>query len=343
MHAILKSMLELAELKKFLEQPRHIVITTHHKPDGDAMGSSLGLYNYLIQQGHHTTVITPTDYPDFLAWMPGNGDVIIYTENVEKSAELVAGAEMIFCLDFNTLSRINELGELVRGSNALKVMIDHHLEPEDFDNYRHWDINACASAQLVYDFIVNQLNNKQLINKDVAACLYTGIMTDSASFKLPNTTSGVHRIVADLIDLGAVNWHIHDLVYSNMSEDRLRFTGHCLTNKLEVLHEFNTSLITVNKQELEHYNVETGDTEGIVNYGLNIEGIRLTAFIVERKDKIKLSLRSKGEFPANEICKKYFKGGGHRNAAGGESTDSLEEVIQKFKSILPEYKKLLIQ
>jgi phosphoesterase RecJ-like protein len=336
-------MLELAALKELLEQPRRIVITTHHKPDGDAMGSSLGLYNYLIQQGHHAKVITPTDYPDFLAWMPGNGEVIIYTDNIQQSAELVADAELIFCLDFNTLSRINELGELVRASNAVKVMIDHHLEPEDFDDYRHWDINACASAQLVYDFIVNQLNNKQLINKDVATCLYTGIMTDSASFKLPNTTSDVHRIAADLMDLGAVNWRINDLVYNNMSESRLRFIGHCLSNKLEVLQEFNTTLITVNHEELEKYKVETGDTEGIVNYGLSLEGTRLTAFIVERRDKIKLSLRSKGEFPANEICKKYFNGGGHRNAAGGESTDSLEEVVNKFKLILPEYKKLLIQ
>ena len=319
------------------------MITTHHKPDGDAMGSSLGLYNYLIQQGHHVKVITPTDYPDFLSWMPGNGEVIIYTDNVQQSAELVAAAELIFCLDFNTLSRINELGELVRTSHALKVMIDHHLEPEDFDDYRHWDIKACASAQLVYDFIVNQLHHKELIDKDVATCLYTGIMTDSASFKLPNTTSSVHRIVADLIDLGANNATIHDQVYSNISEERLRFTGYCISNKLEVFHEFNTSLITVNKSELEHYHVETGDTEGIVNYGLSIEGVKLTAFIVERKGKVKLSLRSKGEFPANEICKKYFNGGGHRNAAGGESTDSLAEVIEKFKSILPTYKKLLMQ
>src|ERR1700739_4758452 len=155
-------MLEIASLIELLAEPQKIVITTHHKPAGDAMGSSLGLYNYLIQQGHHTTVITATDYPDFLAWYSGNGDVIIFTYNVEKSAELVAGAEMIFCLDFNTLTRINELGELVRASSALKVMIDHHLEPEDFDDYRHWDINACATAQLVYDFIVNELHHKAL-------------------------------------------------------------------------------------------------------------------------------------------------------------------------------------
>jgi phosphoesterase RecJ-like protein len=222
-------------------------------------------------------------------------------------------------------------------------MIDHHLDPEDFDDYRHWDINACASAQLVYDFIANQLGNKSMVNKDVATCLYTGIMTDSASFRLPNTTSAVHRIAADLIDAGAVNWRIHELVYSNSSESRLRFLGYCLSKKLEVLYEFNTAIITVNKKELEKYDVITGDTEGVVNYALSITGIRLAAFIVERTDKVKLSLRSRGDFPANDICKKYFSGGGHLNAAGGVSTDSLEKVVEQFKLILPEYKKLLIQ
>ena len=335
-------MLELASLKALLGQPKKIVITTHHKPDGDAMGSSLGLYNYLIQQGHHTTVITPTDYPQFFDWMPGNGEVIIYTEHTAHSAELIAAADMVFCLDFNTLSRINEMGELIRQSKAVKVMIDHHLEPEDFDDYRHWDINACAAAQLVYDFIVNQLGHKELVNKDVATCLYTGIMTDSGSFRLPNTTAQVHRIVADLIDAGAVNWRIHDLVYNNSSEMRLRYLGYCLSEKLQVLPEFNTAIITTNKEELKKYGVITGDTEGVVNYALSISGMRLAAFIVERSDRVKLSLRSKGEFPANDICKKYFNGGGHRNAAGGHSTDSLEQVIAQFKSILPEYKNLLI-
>jgi phosphoesterase RecJ-like protein len=336
-------MLDLASLTELLDQPRKIVITTHHKPDGDAMGSSLGLYNYLIQQGHHAKVITPTDYPDFLNWMPGNGEVIIYTENTELSAKLVAEAEIIFCTDFNSLSRINEMGVLVGKSSAYKVMIDHHLEPEDFDDYRHWDINACAAAQLVYTFIVDQLKHKELINKDVATCLYTGIMTDSASFRLPNTTSTVHRIVAELIDAGANNARIHDLVYNSASENRLRFLGHCLANCLEILPEYNTAIISVNKTDIARFNVNTGDTEGIVNYALSIATVRLAAFIVERNDKVKLSLRSKGEFPANEICKKYFGGGGHRNAAGGQSDEPLEATINKFKSILPEYKKLLIQ
>jgi phosphoesterase RecJ-like protein len=336
-------MFDLASLTDLLTQPQKIVITTHHKPDGDAMGSSLGLYNYLIQQGHHARVIAPTDYPDFLSWLPGNEDVIIYTEHREEAAALIADAKLIFCLDFNALSRINDMGELVGESSAYKIMIDHHLEPADFDDYRHWDINACATAQLVYDFIVNELHHKELVNKDVATCLYTGIMTDSASFRLPNTTSTVHRIVADLIDAGAVNWRIHELVYNSASEGRLRFLGHCLANCLEVLPEFNTAIIAVSKQDLEKFDVETGDTEGVVNYALSMASIRLAAFIVERSDRVKLSLRSKGEFPANEICKKYFNGGGHRNAAGGHSEHSLEEVVQQFKQILPEYKKLLIQ
>ncbi|QKJ31388.1 DHH family phosphoesterase [Mucilaginibacter mali] len=336
-------MFDIASLRELLAQPQKIVITTHHKPDGDALGSSLGLYQYLIQLGHHTTVISPTDYPDFLSWMPGNGEVMIYTENQDAAAQLIANAAIIFCLDFNALGRINQMGELVGASPAKKVMIDHHLEPEDFDDYRYWDINACATAQLVYHFIVEELGGKKYINADVATCLYTGIMTDSGSFRFPGTTSAVHRTVADLIDAGAVNWRIHELVYSNSSEERLRFLGHCLSEKLAVLHEYNTALITVSREEIEKYNVQTGDTEGIVNYALSITGIRLAAFIVERNDKVKLSLRSKGDFPANEICKKYFNGGGHRNAAGGASDDTLEQVTNQFKAILPEYKTLLIQ
>jgi phosphoesterase RecJ-like protein len=336
-------MLDTASVIDLLAQPRKIVITTHHKPDGDAMGSSLGLYNYLIQLGHEAKVITPTDYPQFFNWMPGDGDVLIYTDNTEQANALIAGADIIFCLDFNALNRINEMGEKVGQSGAIKILIDHHLEPEGFEDYCYWDTNACATAQLVYTFIVNVLNHKELVNADVATCLYTGIMTDSASFRLPKTTSEVHRIAADLIDAGAINWRIHELVYNNSSENRLRFLGNCLVNKLEVYHEFNTAVITVNKEELEKYDVITGDTEGIVNYALSISNVRLAAFIVERRDKVKLSLRSKGEFPANDICKKYFNGGGHRNAAGGTSTDSLEQVVNQFKLILPEYKNLLTE
>lgn len=336
-------MQEIALLKELLAEPRRIVITTHHKPDGDAIGSSLGLYNYFIQRGHQVKVVSPSDYPQFLQWLPNNPEVLIYPDRLAECAALIAEAEFLFCLDFNTLSRINELGEVIRQAKGKKVMIDHHLEPEGFDDYRHWSIHACATAQLVYDFIVNILKDGALLSKDVATCLYTGIMTDSGSFRFPNTTPQVHHIVADLITRGAENWKIHQLVYDNSSLERLRFLGYCLVNKLEVLGEFNTAIISLSKKELEQFHVVTGDTEGIVNYALSINGIRLAALIIERPDKVKLSLRSTGDFPANEICKKYFSGGGHRNAAGGASDEPFEAVVSKFKSILPEYKNLLLQ
>lgn len=335
-------MLSLSELTDLLATPQKIVITTHHKPDGDAMGSSLGLYAYLIQKGHHVKVITPTDYPYFLHWLPNNADVMIYTEKQEEAALLVAEATLIFCLDFNTLSRINELGELIRSADGYKIMIDHHLEPEDFDDYRHWNINACAAAQLVYDFIVNELKDVASMNKDIATCLYTGIMTDSGSFRFPSATSTVYRIGADLIDLGAEHWRIHQLVYDNATENRLRFLGHCLTNKLEVLRPYNTAIITVTAEELKQYNIVTGDTEGIVNYALSVNGIKLAAFIIERADRVKISLRSTGDFPANEICKKYFNGGGHRNAAGGASDKNLTETVDIFKTLLKDYEQQLL-
>ncbi len=331
-------MISKSELKSLLAKPQRIVITTHHKPDGDAMGSSLGLYAYLIQKGHHVSVITPTDYPDFLHWMPYHANVIIYTEAEAQAKQLVQEAAIVFCLDFNTLSRINDLGECIRLSAAVKIMIDHHLDPEDFDDFRHWDINACATAQLVYDFIVNIMQDADFINKEVATCLYTGLMTDSGSFRFPSATAEVYRIAANLIDLGAEHWRIHQLVYDNSSENRIRFLGYCLSHKLEIMRDYHTAIITVDNHELQNYNIQTGDTEGIVNYALSINGIKLAAFIVERNDKVKLSLRSTGDFPANEICKKYFNGGGHRNAAGGQSDDTLAETISRFKSILPAYK-----
>ncbi len=335
--------MNLGQLKEQLSQPQKVVITTHHKPDGDAMGSSLGLYNYLIQKGHNVHVITPSDYPIFLHWLPNNSEVLIYPEQEARSKELISDADLIFCLDFNSLSRINEMGEFVALSAAKKIMIDHHLEPDSFDDFRHWDVTACSTAQLVYEFIVNLMEEPHLLNKDVANALYTGIMTDSGSFKYPTTTAEVHLIVAELIKKGAENSKIHRLVYDNSTESRLRFLGHCLTNRMEVFREFNAALVTVTKADLEQFKVSTGDTEGLVNYALSIVGIRLAALIIERPDKVKLSLRSTGDFPANEICKKYFNGGGHRNAAGGASDEPLATVVQEFKNLLPVYKTLLLQ
>ncbi len=325
------------QLREDLSNSKKIVITTHHKPDGDAMGSSLGLYHLLCSMGHEVHVVTPTDYPYFLHWMPGHEEVIDFLVDPTRAALLVEQADWIFCLDFNTLSRINELGELVRASKAKKAMIDHHLEPEGFEDFRYWDTTACAAAEMVYRLIV-ELELTEHISSDVATCLYTGTMTDSGSFRFPSTTSKVHRIIADLIDAGANNAHIHELIYDTNSESRIKFLGKVLSDRLTVLPEFNTAYITIEKELLKQFNIVTGDTEGIVNYALSIHGIKLAVLIIDRGELRKLSFRSKAEFPANEIAKKYFEGGGHRNAAGGASKDNLNDTLQKLLKVLPEYK-----
>jgi phosphoesterase RecJ-like protein len=334
-------MLTLDILKQKLTEKQRIVVTTHYKPDGDAMGSSLGLYYWLQAKGHDVNIIVPSDYPSFLFWMPGQEDVIIYTAQLDRSHQLIDEADLIFCLDFNHLSRIHEMEHVVRDAKALKIMIDHHLVPEGFDDFRHWDSSAAATAQLVYDFIVNQMNDRAGITPDIATCLYTGIMTDTGSFRFPSTSAQVHLIISDLINLGAQNWKIHEHVFNSSTENRLKFLGFCLLNRLEVLSEYNTALFAVSREDIERFNVSTGDTEGLVNYALSVSGIRLAALIIDRKERIKISLRSIGDFPCNEICSIYFQGGGHKNAAGGSSDESLEDTVATFKSILPNYKNLL--
>ncbi len=330
----------IEDIASELSAGKNIVITTHHKPDGDAMGSSLGLYHFLCALGHNVHVITPTDYPYFLHWMPGHPEVINFMENEAKAAELVASADWIFCTDFNNLTRINELGELVRQSKAKKAMIDHHLEPEGFEDFRYWDTTSCAAAELVYRFIV-ELGHHDKISKDAATCLYTGIMTDTGSFRFASTTASVHRTIADLIELGADNSRIHELIYDTNSENRLKFLGEVLSNRMVVLKEKHTAYISIDADLLKKYDIRTGDTEGVVNYALSIHGVKLAVLVIDRGELRKLSFRSKAEFPANEVAKKYFSGGGHRNAAGGSSVLSLEDTVAKFLEVLPEYEYLL--
>jgi len=326
---------------QLLTKPKRIVITTHHKPDGDALGSSLGLYYFLKKYNHDVHVVLSSDFPDFLDWMPGRSDVIIYPQQPELTTQLLAKADIIFCLDYSALSRTNILEPLIAAAEGQKWMIDHHLEPESFADLVYWDSNAAATAQLVYTFIADVLQSKELIDADIATCLYTGIMTDTGSFRFRSTTSAVHHIIANLIDAGAKNWEIHEQIYNSASERRLKFLGYVLLNCLQVIPEYNTALIAISKEDLAKFDISTGDTEGLVNYALSIKGMRLAALIVDRTELIKLSLRSIGEIPCNEICKKYFNGGGHLNASGGNSSESLETVINTFKSVLPEYKEIL--
>jgi len=319
----------------------NIVITTHHKPDADALGSSLGLYNFLKILGIHATVISPTDYGDFLKWLPQENVVINFEDAELKCSEYVKQADFIFCLDFNTLKRINKLGDLVRSSSAKKVLIDHHLQPEKFEDYRLWTTKASSTSELIF-WLIEIMGMVHMINKDIATCLYAGIMTDTASFKHASTSATTHRVAAMLLERGAESNIIHEKIYDNYSADRMRFIGYCLNQKLQILNEYHTALICVTAAELKNYNIVTGDTEGLVNYGLGIKDIKFSVLIIDRTVLRKMSFRSKGNFPANEIARKFFNGGGHFNAAGGESTDTIENVELKFKLVLNDYKHLLI-
>ncbi len=317
-----------------------IVITTHHKPDADALGSSLGLYHFLKQLGVASTVVSPTDYGDFLKWMPEENTVVNFEADEAKATTLVNEADFIFCLDFNALKRINRLGEMVAASKAKKVMIDHHLEPESFADYQLWTTKTSSTCELIYDFIV-LLNETDKINGDIGSCLYAGIMTDTGNFRHSTTFPSTHKAVAVLLERGANPNAIVEAIYDNYSENRMRFIGYCLNDKMQILHEYNTALICVTAEELKRYKVITGDSEGLVNFGLGIKGIKLSVLIIDRTVARKMSFRAKGNFPANEFARKYFNGGGHFSAAGGESSDPIDAVEAKFKAAINDYKDLL--
>jgi bifunctional oligoribonuclease and PAP phosphatase NrnA len=334
---------EITELREALKPgaPVKIVITTHHKPDADAIGSSLGLFNFFKLYGiSDVHVVSPTDYGAFLQWMPGNESVIIYEEKPEQSRKLVEEADYIFCLDFNSLKRINQLGEFVGSSKAKKVMIDHHLDPEAFDDYRLISTKVSSTCELIYQFI-RLWDAEHLVNKDIASCIYSGIMTDTASFKHNSTTPDTHRIAAQLIEKGADAALIHTLIYDSYSYERMKFIGYALYEKLQYFPEYKTALITISREEIKKFHIVTGDTEGLVNYGLGIADAELAVLIIDRTVRVKMSFRSKTKFPANEMAKKYFNGGGHFHAAGGESGEPMEQVVAKFKEVLPEFKQYL--
>ena len=321
--------------------PRRIVITMHQNPDADALGSALGLSSYLAKKNHTVQVISPTDYPQFLHWMSGHQQTLIYNDgNQEESARLIREADIIFCLDFSCLNRIDDMGELVRQSGAVKVLIDHHRGKEDFADFELWDTTAAATCELLYQLIVD-MGERNLIDEAIADNLYAGIMTDTGSFRHPNTTQHVHQVVADLIELGADVSKVSKLIYDNNSLDRLRFIGFALSERLVVLQEYNTAYFAITAEDLKKFKSRTGDTEGLVNYALSIQGITMAAIIIDRNDAIKLSFRSIGDFEVNHLAADHFDGGGHKNAAGGISHLSMSETVNKFLRLLPLYKEQL--
>jgi bifunctional oligoribonuclease and PAP phosphatase NrnA len=331
----------ISEIFPLLTEPKKIAITFHQKPDADAMGSGLGLYNFLIQFGHTVTVISPTNWAAFLSWMPGAKKVLDFEMQNEKALTALREAEWLFCLDFNVLSRTRNMEPVIAGLKCIKILIDHHQQPqtEVFD-YGISNTDKSSTAEMVFDFIINS-GHAERINIEVSECLYAGVMTDTGSFRFNSTSADVHRMVAKLKETKFNHSQVHENLFDNFMEGRFRFFGNTLLNRMEIFYEYNTALIAIPQRDLIKYNVKTGDTEGLVNFPLSIKGIKLAAVIIDRGDERKSSFRSKGGFDVNTFARKYFNGGGHFNAAGGRNTEPLEEVVEKFKKAIKENKEQL--
>jgi len=333
---------QIEAIQLLLKQPKNIVIVPHRNPDGDAMGSTLALYHYLKGLNHNATVIAPNDYPEFLKWLPGTETVWQFEANEQDCSQLIEASDLIFTLDFNDLSRVgHQMGTILEKTTAVKIMIDHHQQPSDYAKYMYSDVHISSTCEMVYNFI-NFLGDTNKIDTTVATCLYTGIMTDTGSFRFPSTTSRTHEIAGELMKRGANHSDIHNQVFDTNSYSRLQLLS-CALGNLKVLFDYNTAYISLSQEELDKFDFKKGDTEGFVNYGLSIKGIVMAVIFIEnvREDIIKISFRSKGSFSVNEFARAHFNGGGHTNAAGGRSETSLNEAIEKFISILPAYKQQL--
>ena len=329
------------EVRTLLGERRKIVVTSHNNPDGDAMGSMLAMYHYLRRKGHEVWAVLPNQFPSFYNWMPGSREVLIYEKSAKPIQKILAGAELVFCLDYNAIDRFGASAEILARSTAKRIMIDHHVEPklENFD-YTISVVNTSSTGELVYDFI-EMLGDKKLVDKTIADCLYTSIVTDTGSFSYAANNVRTYHVTAELISLGVDASQIHRLIYDTFSENRLRLLGHGISNKMIVWDELRTALIWLTKEDLKKYNYRVGDTEGLVNYPLMMEKVNLSVLLTEKDNMIRLSLRSKGDFSVNDLARKHFKGGGHVNAAGGKSFATMEKTIDDIKEVLSQYRKAL--
>lgn len=329
---------DIQAIQLLLATTKKIAIIPHRGPDGDAMGSTLALYHFLLKNNHQPTVIAPNDFPDFLAWLPGSETVKIFEKDTENCTKILEEAELIFTLDFNAFHRTGEMEHTLAKLTAPFIMIDHHQKPDDYATYTYSDTSYGSTCEMVYNFI-SFLNKKEDLDKTIATCIYTGILTDSGSFRFPGTTGNTHRIIAELIDLGVENTQIPVLLFDNSSYSRLQLLGRALQN-MKVFEEHKTSYTSLTQDELDSFDYVKGDTEGIVNYGLSIKGIVFTAIFIENKDEkiIKISFRSQGGFDVNQFARDHFNGGGHSNAAGGRSDVSMEETLKKFENLVTKLK-----
>ena len=329
---------DIQAIQQLLATPKKIAIIPHRGPDGDAMGSTLGLYHFLLKNNHKPVVVSPNEFPDFLAWMPGSETVKIYEKDKENCTKILEDAEIIFTLDFNALHRTGEMEQLLVTLTSTFIMIDHHQKPDDYAAFTYSDTSFGSTCEMIYNFI-SLLGKRADIDKTIGTCIYTGILTDSGSFRFPKTTGTTHRIIAELIDLGVENTEIPTLLFDNSSYSRLQLLGRALQN-MKVFTAQHTAYTTLTQDELNLFDYVKGDTEGIVNYGLSIKGIVFAAIFIENKDEkiIKISFRSQGDFDVNQFARDHFNGGGHRNAAGGKSEVSMEDTILKFEDLVTKLK-----
>ena len=330
---ILYLMRPIQDAFPLLKSPKKIFITTHHKPDGDAIGSMLALSHYLTKKGHQVTPVSPSQIPEFLEWMPGTATMLNYEGQRDIALNALSGADLIFCVDFNDFSRTKHLEQQLAGATQPKILIDHHLFPKPVWDYGMSIPEKSSTCEMVYDFI-NMCGDHAVIDPEIAACLYTGLMTDTGSFKFPVTSASVHDMAAGLKRIGLDHTRIHEEVYDSWTEGRMRFLGYVLIEKMEVFHKYHSALISLSRKDMNLFDVQNGDTEGLVNYPLSIAGIKFATLITERSDEVKLSFRSKGDFDVSTFARQYFEGGGHFNASGGRTKTSFVDTIVYFKKIL---------
>jgi phosphoesterase RecJ-like protein len=337
----LLQMQPIHELYGLLAEKRKVVVTMHQKPDADAMGSALALYHFLKQFGHEVVVISPTNWARWLNWMEGVQDVLDYELNKAEANACLDAAEWLFCLDHNHFNRTKSMAPKLASLTCTKILIDHHQEPDEASfQFGVSNTGKSSTCEMIYDLIVNS-GHRNKINKFISECLYAGVVADTGSFRFSSTHAGVHHMVAALKEQGLEHTLVHEALYDNFLENRLRFLGHVLSNRMEIFYELNTALIYVSKFELLKYEIKTGDTEGLVNYPLSIQGIKLVGCVIDRDEERKWSFRSKGNFDCNTFARKYFNGGGHFNASGGHDSAPLQETVQKFKKAINENSSLL--
>jgi bifunctional oligoribonuclease and PAP phosphatase NrnA len=338
------SMEPIRSLYPQLHQAKRVLIVMHQKPDPDAMGSSLALAHFLRSFGHAVQVVSPTNWPAFLDWMPGCKNVLdyeAYPEKVRQFMLTLTSSDWVFCLDFNALHRAKGMAIELEQTPAVRILLDHHRQPqEEMFEYGNSDILKSSTSEMVYDLIVES-GHGESITEEIAECLYAGVIGDTGSFRFPITTAAVHSMIAALLRKGLQHTKVHEALYDNFLENRLRFIGQVLLHRMEIFYEYNAALITIPKSDLIRYEIKTGDTEGLVNYPLTIKGIKFAALVIDRDEERKWSFRSKGQFDVNTFAREHFEGGGHYNAAGGRSSESLDKTAQKFRDILKSYESQL--